>query len=74
MQFANAGEKGVCVRVCCASESRLRLENRRGVKVSEGSNPSLSATNTNALALSVVTGPDSDHPWRDIRIVDLNYA
>jgi hypothetical protein len=22
----------------------------------------------------VVTGPDSDYPWRDIRIVDLNYA
>ena len=37
------------MRVRCASESRLRLENRRGVKAFEGSNPSLSASSEFAM-------------------------
>jgi Tol biopolymer transport system component len=32
------------------------------------------STDGKRLALSVITGPDPDYPWRDLRIVDLGYS
>ena len=40
----DAGQIGVCVRMRCACERALRLENRRPRKGIVGSNPTLSAT------------------------------
>jgi hypothetical protein len=63
----NADNPGVSRRFLCADDETERLENRRGVKASEGSNPSLSGSSNDRQSL---VGPRGIRSIRDRSSVD----